>query len=35
MDWVAGPGSGAVLATATAEDARGDAYTLTYELGLA
>jgi hypothetical protein len=35
IDWVAGPGSGAVLATAQAEDEDGDAYTLTYELGIA
>ncbi|HWW67484.1 MAG TPA: conjugal transfer protein [Solirubrobacterales bacterium] len=33
--WVAGPGSGAVLATVTAADSRGNAYTLTYELGIA
>jgi hypothetical protein len=33
--WVAGPGSGAVLATVTASDRRGNAYTLTYELGIA
>ncbi len=33
--WVAGAGSGAVLATVTATDARGNAYTLTYELGIA
>jgi hypothetical protein len=35
IDWVAGSGSGAVLATAVAEDHRGDTYTLTYELGIA
>jgi hypothetical protein len=35
IDWVGGPGSGAVLATATAEAAGGDTYTLTYELGIA
>jgi hypothetical protein len=35
IDWVAGPGSGAVLATATAEGAEGATYTLTYELGIA
>ncbi len=35
MVWVAGPGSGAVLATVTAADSRGATYTLTYELGLA
>jgi hypothetical protein len=35
IDWVAGPGSGAVLVTATAEAAAGDTYTLTYELGIA
>lgn len=33
--WVAGPGSGAVLATLTATDSAGNAYTLTYELGIA
>lgn len=33
--WVAGAGSGAVLATVTATDAAGNAYTLTYELGIA
>jgi hypothetical protein len=35
VDWVAGPVSGAVLATASAEDDEGDTYTLTYELGIA
>jgi hypothetical protein len=35
VGWVAGPGSGAVLATATAEAAGGGTYTLTYELGIA
>jgi hypothetical protein len=35
MLWVAGAGSGAVLATVTAADARGNTYTLTYELGIA
>jgi hypothetical protein len=35
IDWVAGPGSNAVLATAIAEDASGDTYTFTYELGIA
>jgi hypothetical protein len=35
IDWVAGPGSNAVLATAIAEDATGDVYTFTYELGIA
>jgi hypothetical protein len=35
VDWVAGPGSGAVLVTASAEDEEGDTYTLTYELGIA
>jgi hypothetical protein len=35
IDWVAGPGSGAVLATATAEASGGETYTLTYELGIA
>jgi Conjugative transposon protein TcpC len=34
VDWVAGSGSGAVLATASAEDDEGDTYTLTYELGI-
>jgi hypothetical protein len=33
--WVAGAGSGAVLATVTAMDPRGNTYTLTYELGIA
>jgi len=33
--WVNGPGSGAVLATLTAIDRRGNTYTLTYELGIA
>jgi hypothetical protein len=33
--WVAGPRSGAVLATASAEGTEGDTYTLTYELGIA
>ena len=35
LDWVAGPGSGAVLATATATDPAANSYTLTYELGIA
>jgi hypothetical protein len=35
VEWVAGPGSGAVLATVTAESGDGDTYTLTYELGIA
>jgi hypothetical protein len=35
VDWVAGPRSGAVLATASAEGPEGDSYTLTYELGIA
>ncbi|HEX4306426.1 MAG TPA: conjugal transfer protein [Solirubrobacterales bacterium] len=35
VDWLAGPGSGAVLATASAEGPEGDTYTLTYELGIA
>jgi hypothetical protein len=35
IDWIAGPHSGAVLATATAEAAGGATYTLTYELGIA
>jgi hypothetical protein len=33
--WVAGPNSGAVLATVTATDPAGNTYTLTYELGIA
>ena len=33
--WVGGPGSGAVLATVSAADQRGNTYTLTYELGIA
>jgi hypothetical protein len=33
--WVAGPSSGAVLATLTATDSAGNTYTLTYELGIA
>jgi hypothetical protein len=33
--WIAAPGSGAVLTTVTAADRRGNAYTLTYELGIA
>jgi len=32
--WVAGPGSGAVLATLTATDPSGATYTLAYELGI-
>lgn len=35
IDWVSGPGSGAVLATVLATDAEGDTWTLTYELGIA
>jgi hypothetical protein len=35
VDWVDGPGSGAVLATASAEGPEGAAYTLTYELRIA
>jgi hypothetical protein len=35
IDWVEGPGSGAVLATVSAEDRDEDTYTLTYELGIA
>jgi Conjugative transposon protein TcpC len=35
LEWIAGPGSGAVLATAAAEGPEGDTYTLTYELGIA
>jgi hypothetical protein len=33
--WVAGPSSGAVLATLTATDEAANTYTLTYELGIA
>jgi hypothetical protein len=33
--WTAGPASGAVLATVTAEDRDGAVYTLAYELGIA
>jgi hypothetical protein len=35
VDWVAGPGSGAVLATVEASSKDGSAWTLTYELGIA
>ncbi len=35
LAWVAGPGSGAVLATLTASDPGGATYTLAYELGIA
>ncbi len=35
VDWVGAPGSGAVLVTVTAADARGATYTLAYELGIA
>jgi hypothetical protein len=35
IDWIAGPGSGAVLATVEATDPRGATYTLAYELGIA
>jgi hypothetical protein len=35
LEWIAGPGSGAVLATLTATDSHGAAYTLAYELGIA
>jgi hypothetical protein len=35
IEWLAGPGSDAVLATVTAEGREGDTYTLTYELGIA
>jgi hypothetical protein len=35
VDWVSGPGSGAVLATAVAADDEGATWTLTYELGIA
>lgn len=34
LDWVDGAGGGAVLATITAIDARGGAYTLRYEVGV-
>jgi hypothetical protein len=34
LDWVDGAGGGAVLATITATDARGGAYTLRYEVGV-
>jgi len=32
--WLGGAGSGAVLATVTANDTHGVSYTLTYELGI-
>ncbi len=35
VTWVGSPGSGAVLVTVTAADARGASYTLAYELGIA
>jgi hypothetical protein len=35
LAWIAGPGSGAVLATLTATDHHGTTYTLDYELGIA
>jgi hypothetical protein len=35
LEWVSGPGSGALLATAVASDGEGETYTLTYELGIA
>jgi Conjugative transposon protein TcpC len=35
VEWVAGPGSGAVIATASAEGPEGATWTLTYELGIA
>jgi hypothetical protein len=35
IEWVSGPGSGAVLATAVATDEEGATWTLTYELGIA
>jgi hypothetical protein len=35
LEWISGPGSGAVLATVAAEGPDGDTYTLTYELGIA
>jgi hypothetical protein len=34
LDWVKGTGGGAVVATVTATDARGGAYTLRYEVGV-
>lgn len=34
LDWVNGPGSGAVLATVTAADESGGTYTLRYEVGI-
>jgi hypothetical protein len=34
LDWVNGTGGGAVLATISATDARGGAYTLRYEVGV-
>lgn len=34
LGWLGGPGSGALLATVAAEDRRGAAYTLTYEIGI-
>lgn len=34
LDWVEGAGGGAVLATISATDARGGAYTLRYEVGV-
>jgi hypothetical protein len=35
LEWISGPGSGAVLATVAAEGPEGGTYTLTYELGIA
>jgi hypothetical protein len=35
LEWLDGPGSGAVLATVSASDPGGTTYTLTYELGIA
>jgi hypothetical protein len=35
VDWVGGPGSGAVIVTAIAEGPEGADWTLTYELGIA
>lgn len=35
IEWLAGPGSGAVLATVSALDARAATYTLAYEVGIA
>lgn len=35
LEWAEGEGSGAVLATVSAADSRGTAWTLTYEVGIA